>query len=241
MCTVSFIPQGKSGFVLTSNRDEAPIRDTLSPDFYKIDNTNMLFPKDKRAGGTWIGISDKQRLVCLLNGGFMLHERQAKYRLSRGVVVKHMMATENIKDSVENYDLHDIEPFTLVIVEWQPDMKLYEFVWDGDEKHFSDLALKSRLWSSSSLYNSQMKVERQQWFSQFLDNDDLSAKAILDFHTSAGKDNDDFGVVMDRGFVKTTSITQIEKSDDSVSMRYHELNSDVLAKVNFEIPESISE
>jgi uncharacterized protein with NRDE domain len=85
MCTVTLIPKGTNNFVLTSNRDEAPNRHTLSPDFYNIENTKLLFPKDEVAGGSWIGVSEKQRVLCILNGGFEKHERKATYRLSRGV------------------------------------------------------------------------------------------------------------------------------------------------------------
>ena len=241
MCTVTFIPTGNSQFVLTSNRDEAPNRKTLSPNFYKIKNTNMLFPKDEIAGGTWIGLSDKQRLVCVLNGGFTLHERKSKYRMSRGVVAKDMLATDNVVILVNEYDLNDIEPFTIVVVDWSLELKLYELVWDGVKKHFSELPMAPKLWSSSTLYTEDMKTQRQEWFSEYLKTEDLSAKSISEFHKTAGKGNDDFGVVMDRGFVKTTSRTQVEKSKDNLSMAYHNLITDKASKVNFEIPETINE
>ena len=52
----------------------------------------MLFPKDKTAGGSWIGVSDKNRVLCVLNGGFAFHQRQSFYRLSRGVVMRDLLA-----------------------------------------------------------------------------------------------------------------------------------------------------
>jgi len=52
MCTVTFIPQGNNNFILTSNRDEAIGRKTLPPDFYDIEDTKMLFPRDAVAGGS---------------------------------------------------------------------------------------------------------------------------------------------------------------------------------------------
>lgn len=241
MCTVTFIPIDKSQFVLTSNRDEAPNRRTISPDFYKIDSVNMLFPKDEIAGGTWIGLSDKQRLICVLNGGFVLHKRKPAYRISRGVVAKDLLASNDVVVSIRNYDFNDIEPFTIVIVDWSLELKLYELVWDGDIKHFSKLPISPRLWSSSTLYNEEMKTQRQLWFSEYLNNENLSAESILEFHKTAGNGNINFGVVMDRGFVKTTSRTQVEKTDDKVSMTYHDLRADEVSKVNFKIPEIINE
>ena len=78
MCTVTIFPTRNNDFVLTSNRDETPNRISLKPDFYNIEDTKMLYPKDKLAGGTWIGISEKNRVICLLNGGFKIHKRQQK-------------------------------------------------------------------------------------------------------------------------------------------------------------------
>ena len=63
MCTLTFIPIENDGFILTSNRDEAPGRNTIEPKRYQEGGTELLFPKDELAGGTWIGVSDKKRLV----------------------------------------------------------------------------------------------------------------------------------------------------------------------------------
>ncbi|MBT3871232.1 MAG: hypothetical protein HOF75_01215 [Flavobacteriaceae bacterium] len=61
MCTVSFIPKTKGDFILTSNRDESPNRNKIPPNFYDLNNTSLLFPKDEIAGGNGIGASDKKR------------------------------------------------------------------------------------------------------------------------------------------------------------------------------------
>lgn len=234
MCTVTFIPTGNNHFALTSNRDEAPDRDTIPPKVHVSNDTRMLFPKDALAGGTWIGVSDKHRLVCVLNGGFSLHQRQPKYRLSRGVIAKEFLETENLLGKINTCDLHDIEPFTMVIVDWNLELGLFELVWDGNEKHFSQLPLEPRLWSSSTLYSEHMKEKRQNWFMDYLDKEDPSSESILKFHESAGKGNLDYGVVMDRGFVKTTSRTQIEKTDSKIQMTYHDLKTNDIFKMNLE-------
>ena len=83
MCTVSFIYQGNQDFVLTSNRDESPVRATDLPSAYEVFGAKMIYPKDAIAGGPWIGMSEKKRVVCLINGGFEIHERQPEYRHSR--------------------------------------------------------------------------------------------------------------------------------------------------------------
>lgn len=223
MCTVTLIPQGNTDFVLTSNRDEAPNRQTLPPNFYTINDTNMLFPKDQLAGGTWIGVSETKRLLCLLNGGFTMHERLAEYRMSRGVVVKDLLSTDTLIASIDAYNLENIEPFTIVIVDWKAKLQFYELVWDGVHKHFRELPVEPHIWSSSSLYNDAMKTERQHWFETFMQIHKLTAETLLEFHRTTEKDNHDYGIVMDRGFVKTTSITQVVKEAHQVQMTFDNL------------------
>ncbi|WP_299552603.1 NRDE family protein [Seonamhaeicola sp.] len=241
MCTVTIIPKGTNDFVLTSNRDEAPNRISSSPEFYTIEGVKTLFPKDELSEGTWIGVSEKNRLICVLNGGFIIHERQAEYRKSRGVVAKDFMIAEDVISLVGKYDLKGIEPFTMVIVDWTAGLQLFELVWDGSKKHVSELPLEPKLWSSSTLYTEAMKKERQRWFKIFKAENDLNAESILTFHKEAGGDNEDYGVIMDRYFVKTTSITQVEKQGDAVDMSYENLQDGTIANKTFSLPQIVNE
>ncbi|TYB79250.1 NRDE family protein [Bizionia myxarmorum] len=220
MCTLTFIPKGNNDFILTSNRDEASNRPTRSPDFYIDNHVKLLYPKDEKAGGTWIGVSEKSRLVSLLNGGFMAHEHGGTYRLSRGVVVKDVLCATDFLNTIETYNLIGVEPFTMVILDWENDLQLYQLVWDGNTKHFDQLPMEARIWSSSSLYTESMKSLRETWFKNFKENHDASAENWLKFHTTTEKDNLDFGLLMDRKIVKTTSITQIEKTNQLLKMWY---------------------
>ncbi|GGZ77345.1 NRDE family protein [Algibacter mikhailovii] len=241
MCTLTIIPKENKGFVITQNRDEAPDRMALAPDYYEVNGTKMLFPKDQLAGGTWIGISEKNRVVCVLNGGFDLHQRKSSYRMSRGVVANDFMLSDDIVNTVNSYDFNDIEPFTIVISDWNTDLKFYELVWDGEQKFFTDLPLESKIWSSSTLYSTVMKQERNAWFEAFKSESILDSEALLGFHKSAGRGNEDYGVVMDRGFVKTTSITQVEKDHGNLKMRYEHLDSHIVTTKVFNVPEVVNE
>lgn len=225
MCTVTLLPNSvkKNGFILTSNRDEAAEREAIPPDFYSENEIKMLYPRDKLAGGTWIGLSEQNRLICLLNGEFKPHIRESSYRLSRGVVVKDLLAATSIDIAVENYDFKNIEPFTIVAVDWNSGLRFMELVWDGEIKHFKELGLKPHIWSSSPLYSSEMKIYREKWFQEFQQRNIPNAQSLWDFHTSAGIGNPDIDVVMDRGFVKTQNITQIERTNDTIEMRFMDL------------------
>ncbi|GAB1857688.1 NRDE family protein [Flavobacteriaceae bacterium MHTCC 0001] len=223
MCTVTIFPTKNDGFVLTSNRDEAPNRVSISPEIYTMGSTKLLYPKDEVSGGTWIGVSETNRLVCVLNGGYKKHERRPDYRKSRGLVAKDFLIAERIEHTIATYDFKDIEPFTIIIADWNFALKFFELVWDGHLAHFTELPLEPKIWSSATLYSEVMKQEREHWFQTFMAENKLNKDAALTFHKTAGSGNTDYGVIMDRGQVKTTSITQVEFQNNAVMMRYENL------------------
>ncbi len=234
MCTVTLIPTGENNFILTSNRDEVINRKTLLPEFYQVNNTRMLYPKDAVAGGTWIGISDKKTMICLLNGGFEIHERLISYRQSRGVVVKDLLSADDLKEAIRAYDCRGIEPFTIVAANWQNDLLLLEFVWDGKKKHLRQLKKDTYIWSSSTLYTKEMKGIRENWFRAFEKQNLFTSDAIMDFHKHQGIGDKDVDLQIDRGFLKTISITQIVQDDEGISMRYENLDNNEVNTVVFE-------
>ncbi len=236
MCTITFIPKSNNDFILTSNRDEAPGRETFPPEIYEEEGVKLLYPKDAVAGGTWIGASDKKRIVCLMNGGFVAHERKPFYRKSRGLVVKDLLKTDHLKAEITNYDFNEIEPFTAVLVEWKTALKLFQLVWDGTEYHFSEEPWAPQIWSSSPLYPENLKKKREKWFSEFLfETVKPSEDKLLQFHKNAGEGDLSSSLIMDRGFIKTKSITQILKKENAVEMRYEDLQKEEISKSVFEL------
>lgn len=235
MCTISLTPHLKNsnGFILTSNRDEATARETYAPSFKTEKDTVLLFPEDAVAGGSWIGVSEKQRVLCLMNGGFVAHKREESYRKSRGVVLKDWLISNNIKTEIENYNLQNIEPFTVVVADWSSELFFAEFVWDGSQKHFKDLPLQPQIWSSSPLYTSAMKKLREEWFSTFQKEKNLSAENLWEFHHSAGKGDKEIDLIIDRGFLKTKSISQIEFLPGRLNFKYEDLEKGKISNKEF--------
>lgn len=234
MCTVTLLPLTKNDFVLISNRDEAPSRVSKSPDFYNHKGKQLLFPKDIESDGTWIGVSELNRLICLLNGGFEIHERKPEYRQSRGVVVKDLLVCDHLNSAIEDYNFYNIEPFTMVLVDWDINkMAFYELVWDGHMKHFKSLEKRPHIWSSSTLYNTKMREERELWFQEFKKENKLNPETLYNFHQTAGNGNLDYGVIMNRQYVKTTSITRVFKNQNSLSMDYRDLNTNEQSSKSF--------
>jgi len=223
MCTVTFVSKDKGDFILTSNRDELPERKTIPPELVFENNTNLLYPKDAVAGGTWIGVSDKKRAINLLNGAFKPHERKPSYRQSRGVVVKDLLVAEDVVEAIKNYDFQGVEPFTVILVEWSRSLKLYTLVWDEKQKHFDSLSPGFYIWSSSPLYSESMKKLRARWFNDFIKSTSADEKGLLHFHQTSGEGDKNTDLIMDRGFIKTVSITQIVKKQETTSMLYKDL------------------
>lgn len=220
MCTVTYIPIDNEHFIFTSNRDESPMRKTIPPTHYIEDGVKMVYPKDELAGGTWIGISEKSRLVCLLNGGFEKHKRNSYYRMSRGVVVKKLLQVIDPVQTIQEFDFSNIEPFTIVLVDWSQQLRAYELVWDGDNKHFNALENVPKIWSSSTLYDAETKKERVLWFDEWLKKDTLEQQAILNFHQDTQKGTEGTSLKMKRPFVETVSITSVQKQDHNIDLTY---------------------
>jgi hypothetical protein len=220
MCTVTYIPIDNERFIFTSNRDESPMRKTIAPKVYIENGVEMMYPKDALAGGTWIGLSKKNRLVCLLNGGFEKHQRDTYYRMSRGVVVKKILSADDPVKTIEEFDFDRIEPFTIVLVDWSSDLKAYELVWDGVQAHFSALKNEPKIWSSSTLYNAETKQARIEWFDQWLLDHSLEQQEILAFHQDTKKGTEGTALKMKRPYVETVSITSVKKEAQEVTLQY---------------------
>ena len=224
MCTVTYLPLGNNNFILTSNRDETPLRKTIPLKTYEENGVELTYPKDALAGGTWIGASSKNRLVCLLNGGFTNHKRNHYYKMSRGIIVKNILSADNGVAYINNFNFLDIEPFTLILVDYHLQLEAYELVWDGEKKHLTKLVEEPRIWSSSPLYNEEMKALRKEWFSDWLvENDSFQQEKIIDFHQNESLGNREISPKMKRAFVETVSITSVKKIAATLEITYLDL------------------
>lgn len=227
MCTVTYLPLGNNDFILTSNRDESPTRKTISPQEYLVDGVKLLFPMDEVAGGTWIGLSEKNRLICLLNGGFKIHQRATSYKMSRGVIVKMLLTSDDAVADIENFDFNGIEPFTIVLVDWNNGLKTYELVWTGTEKHFKELKQEPHIWSSSTLYTDKMKQLRKDWFADWLaTQSSFTTDEIVKFHQDKTKGNSEISLKMKRAIVETISTTCVKKSSEGITVDYFDYVND---------------
>lgn len=226
MCTITYIPFDEKSFVVTDNRDEAVGREALLPEMYEELGAKLYYPRDVVAGGTWIGVSDRKNLVCLMNGAFSRHKRKASYRKSRGLVVKELLASEDLIQAAKDYDLEGIEQFFALMFSWKDDVKVYELIWDGEKKHLNEVdATEPKIWSAAMTYGEEQRLEREEFLATFLEKhieSGLSPQDIIDFHHLEGNDERE-GMVIRRGVLQTTSISQFRNLDSEASFYFKSL------------------
>ncbi len=230
MCTVSFaVANGK--IIITSNRDEKVLRpNAIEPRKYTINNKNIIFPKDPKAGGTWFAVDENGTVLVLLNGASVKHKVQLPYRKSRGLIALDMISSFSPKDSWTTIDLENIEPFTLILFQ---NKELFQLRWNGASKESTLLDLeKNHIWSSVTLYSPEIRRKRSDWFFTFLDSKiKFSETDILHFHRNTEKDNSENGLIINRNDeLKTLSITQSVIERNKVAILHY----DLIANKDFE-------
>lgn len=218
MCTITYIPKtGKNkGFTVTDNRDESVNRPADLPKVYKEYGTQLFYPKDKKAGGTWIGLSQRNRLVTLMNGAFAQHKRKKSYKKSRGIVVKELLALNDVLKDVKSDEFEGIEPFYSIVFSWAKEVTIAEIIWNGEETHINHINPEHpKIWSSAMTYSPEQHQKRKDAFNEFLSNqkEEVSDEAVWAFHHTKGKDGAE-GLLIDRGALKTTSVSQFKYRKD---------------------------
>lgn len=227
MCTVTFLPLSNTSFILTSNRDESKFRKiAVPPGKYLIHDTNVYFPKDADANGTWFAAADTGFTLCILNGAFEPHEHKPPYRLSRGLMLLDFFKYKDVKNFISQFDFKGIEPFTLLIFEQGQSTSIHEIRWDGNRIYSGtkDSSIP-QIWSSAQLYPKKVIQQREEWFAEWLKaNHEFTMNKIVLFHKTGGDGNSYTDLLMNRdGKVFTVSITSVRRAENEGLMRYEDM------------------
>ena len=223
MCTVTFVPTSHDTFILTTNRDEAPSRSTKVLTTTNLSGRQIVFPKDARAGGTWVAASDLHQVICMLNGAFENHKRHPPYRRSRGLMALDYFSFKKTTHFFKQYAFVGMEPFTMIIYDRG---QLWEVRWDEIQLHTQELSTTvPHIWASATLYGAEAQANRKKWFAAWQQQYTApNLEAVLDFHRNAGNGDIENDVVMNReNLVRTVSMTSIVKGAQMLSMRYDDL------------------
>ena len=222
MCTVTYLPYG-TGFILTSNRDEAPHRSPKELSELSGPKGQRLYLPRDTGGGSWIVASSTGRVACLLNGAYQLHRRVPPYKRSRGLVVLDAFGYDSPIDFWDQYDFSGIEPFTLLLIDQE---QFLEGRWDGHRVWLTQIELaQPHLWASATLYDAKKRAARHHWFRDWLvQNTVYDTEAIHKFHRTGGVGDRQNDLVMQRPEgVQTVSVSQVVHTDEYFGMLYDHL------------------
>lgn len=223
MCTVTFV-HSNDKIIITSNRDEQVLRpNAIEPKNYKINNKNLIYPKDPKAGGTWYVVDENGTVLVLLNGADEKHQVLGNYRKSRGLIVLDIISSFSPIKAWEEINLDNIEPFTLVLFE---SSNLYQLRWNGSKKDKLVLDINQNyIWSSTTLYPKEVRENRARWFSEYMNSKtDFSEEDMFHFHRYTENENSENGLVINRNdFLKTLSITQTIIENKEARIKHYDL------------------
>lgn len=227
MCVLTYVPIGKAGFIVTSNRDENIIRvKAKPPKKLKINGIEIFCPIDPLSNGTWIATSKTYTMV-LLNGGYKNHEKKPKYRQSRGRIIMDFMKWNNPLDFFESFEFENMQPFTLVLFKNDDRNQITEIKWCSDKKFYTKFNGESaQIWSSATLYDSIAIENRKTWFFNHLAKvqNEFSGKDILHFHQNGGQEDKENSIQLKRANgIQTVCITQIEIQPNVKSLIFNDL------------------
>ncbi len=229
MCTVAFIPDIGSGYLLGHNRDELRTRARgLPPERFERSGASFLAPRDPDGGGTWIGVNDRGMTLCLLNAAERDPARLPAEPRSRGLLLWDVLPLRSI-DAVDarlersRKQLGGIRAFHMVAA--LPGARglaavSARWTWDGER-----LARETRTGAAiyvSSSYD-QVTVEHERgaaWRRLGPENHRPDEPALARWLASEGETPGPFSVCMDRPNAMTVSSTRVRVTAGAVEMRY---------------------
>lgn len=210
---------------MSSVRDENPNRARAKhPAIQKSDHIPFWAPIDPEAGGTWWAVNEFGHTLILLNGAFTNHlPNKRTYRKSRGLIVKELAEKVDLITEWEILNLSDIEPFTLIIKQFD---NLYECRWDGNVKFTKEIdSNKEHIWSSATLYTQMVQQNRKHVFSEFLKSNPAKIADIVEFLFQYQENEN--GFIMHRSEnLRSLSVSAFHFHYSSVDLYYHDLISE---------------
>ncbi len=237
MCTLTYLPL-RNGYIFTHNRDERKDRPS-SQDFRKkeLEDQTIYYPEDLEAHGTWFAFSNRGTAACILNGGSKPHQRKARYRKSRGLVVIESFDFPTPDTFYQQYNFEGIEPFTLLIYSGS---QLVQIIHNEDDTHLKMLDTASQyIWSSTTLYTKEVRDKRKKWFINWLSRKPLiNPENTRNFHTSTGDGDTENDLIMSRwGILKTVSLTQVAVKENQAALYYNDMVNHSLAEESLRLEE----
>ncbi len=215
MCTVSVIPMPHGGFRVVANRDESHLRPPATePEWTTLPGgVRALWPRDGLAGGTWIGASDRGRLLAILN--YNLHPAPRlpprNELISRGLIIPRLLEDERpLAESIAALELDRFAPFRLVAIDGSGgQIRIDEARWDRTRLTTDGHAGPAACFASSGLGDHLVQV-RIPLFEELVIRPGPTVELQDRFHAHRWPDRSELSVLMHRPDARTISVTMIE-------------------------------
>ncbi|MBE7413443.1 MAG: NRDE family protein [Leptospiraceae bacterium] len=222
MCTsVIYRDLENQSIFLGFNRDESVKRKkAISPSIEKINDVEVLCPKDGDYGGTWIGVNSTGEIFAILN----FYEAQLKILrnpVSRGLLLRSVLFKEIALDGIDAQGLVKYYPFRIIKINYSTVML---FEWNGESIHTQEDAGKWQVFGSSFTLGKKAEIERRRLFEEkflpdiknFQDMENTSIRFLTSHIPEAGA----LSPCMHRREARTVSQTLITLRKNVVSMKY---------------------
>jgi uncharacterized protein with NRDE domain len=231
MCTLTYLPT-QDGFVLTHSRDEDRHRPS-SAHVHKghAQGKTFHYPRDERAGGTWMSLHADGRAACLLNGGQVQYERAAAYPVSRGEIILQLWQYPDFPRFFHQFDRTAYEPFTLVVWEAERLHALYHNPGEDDWQEYDPAG--AHIWSSTRLYPGPERWKRAENFFHWrrLEKAPTPAK-IRRLHLEGDPTQNVRPFTLHHKALRTVSLTQVTFQQAEKSLFYQPLPAGTPHQVN---------
>lgn len=227
MCTLSWC-RDVEGWQVFFNRDENRTRRPGEPPRLDVvEGVQILAPRDGDAGGAWIGANEYGLGLALLNRYEDRHPDgdEGAFR-SRGRVVLELLDSrsgDEVRGRLEGGDLTDVQPFTLVAFDSNPEPLAAE--WTGRTLRFERMDDDAQPLSSSGYDDARAKTERRMSFTgRVAQGHGLGRDAAthLEFHRSHEPEQGPYSVCMHREEASTVSFSRLVLERTRVRVQYQE-------------------
>jgi uncharacterized protein with NRDE domain len=224
MCTLTYVP-GKSGRIITSNRDESVNRlGVILPTYYSCPPYTLWYPKDKEKGGTWFAIRNDGLCGVLLNGAYESFEINPIHTKSRGLVILDTFKYPKPQIKLLESNWSETAPFTLIISEKKT---LTEIRWDGQQIKCETLDTGvHHIWSSVTLYSPKEAQKKKVHFEAFISElkQQPTRAQLWKYHHAEFQRIPKNSHLASHLGLQTLSITQAYLDQKKPNLRYKELH-----------------
>lgn len=202
------------------NRDEARSRHEYPTLFYPDGDTNIVYPRDIQAGGTWFGVSRSGVTLALLN---RYQDPQALGKQSRGWLIPKLLKFKSLGEMRgyfgDQFGFADYNPFDLVMIDAK---QIVQLSWNGRDSRWQEHHAPC-FFTSSSLRPLEIIAERQAHFTAWFEVDgkaNLSAKKIIEqLHWAEGRDPET-AIRMRRAQTHSKSMCQVTLAKSTLTLCY---------------------